>query len=108
MVLANNRMHSVIPTAFQAHDWDTLDLSYNLFVGCLLPSLNVSQSLSLKVNRLSGNIPSSLSETSDVSILTGNIFTCTDEQLAALHDEVGDKYACGSESYDNVSERVGE
>jgi Leucine-rich repeat (LRR) protein len=91
LVLANNQMHSTIPTAFQAHDWYTLDLSYNVFVGYLLPSLNVSNSLSLKVNRLSGNIPSSLSGTSDVSILTGNMFTCTSHQLAALHDEEGDK-----------------
>ena len=103
LVLANNRMHSKIPTAFQAHDWNTLDLSYNLFVGYLLPSLYVSQSLSLKVNRLSGNIPSTLSDTSDVSILTGNIFTCTPEQLAALHDEVGDRYICGSDSFNNMS-----
>ena len=103
LVLANNRMHSIIPTVFQAHDWNTLDLSRNLFVGNLLPSLNVSQSVSLKLNRLSGNIPSTLTDTIDVSILTGNIFFCTDEQLAALHDEVGDKYTCGSDSYDNVS-----
>ncbi len=103
LVLANNDFRSTIPSSFLAHNWKMLDLSYNRFTGGLSSSMNVSVTVSLKKNRLSGDIPSSLYATSYVSILTGNMFDCTEDQLSQLHDEVGNRYTCGSSSFNNIS-----
>ncbi len=102
LVLANNQLQSVIPPSFQSHQWVNIDLSYNRITGELWPNWDVSDSISLKVNRLSGNIPRSLYRTADVSILTGNMFACSPGQLEELHDELGDKYICSSRSFDNI------
>jgi len=101
--MGDNELQSIIPSSFQNHHWHTLDLSFNKFTGTLSPNLNVSDSINLKMNRLSGNIPMSLYTTSDVSILTGNIFACTEAQLSKLHDEIGNSYICGSSSFNNIS-----
>ena len=102
LVLANNQLQSVIPPSFQSHQWVNIDLSYNRITGELSPNWNVSDSISLKVNRLSGSIPRSLYSTADVRILTGNMFACSPGQLKELHDELGDKYICGSRSFDDI------
>ena len=103
LVLANNELRSTVPSSFLTHNWKMLDLSYNRFTGGLSSSMNVSVTVSLKKNRLSGSIPSSLYAASDVSILTGNMFDCKDDQLSQLHDEVGDHYTCGSSSFNDIS-----
>ncbi len=102
LIISNNGFRSVIPEAFQDHRWEVFDVSYNKFSGTLLPSFDVSYEAALKINRISGDIPSSLFNTTDVAALTGNIFTCTSEQLARLGDEVGDSYVCGSNSFTNA------
>ncbi len=102
LVLSNNEYKSVIPDAFQNHRWDIFDVSYNKFSGTLLSSLDISSSARFKINRISGDIPSSLYNTSDVAALTGNIFTCTNEELVKLQDEVQDRYVCGSSSFTNA------
>lgn len=103
LVLANNNLRSKIPSSFQNHDWNVLDLSFNKLTGSLSDSLNVSDIVRLKINRLSGDIPKSLYATSDVNILTGNMFACTLDQLSRLHDDVGLSYICGSSSFINAS-----
>jgi Leucine-rich repeat (LRR) protein len=102
LVISNNEYRSIIPAAFQNHYWDVFDVSYNKFSGTLLPYLDISSSARLKINRISGAIPSSLYNTSEVAALTGNIFTCTNEELVRLHDEVQDRYVCGSSSFTNA------
>jgi Leucine-rich repeat (LRR) protein len=102
-VMSNNQMRSVIPDVFQSHYWVTLDLSYNKFTGTLQDSLTVKESVTLNVNRLSGDIPTSLYNTTDVNILTDNLFECSDEVLARLHDEVGGAYVCESSSFNAIS-----
>lgn len=103
LVLANNELRSSIPAVFQNHKWSKLDLSFNKFSGGLSTSMMVSDSVKLKSNRLSGDIPESLYNTSDVNILTGNMFTCDSRQLSLLHDEVSENYICGSSSFNDVS-----
>ena len=99
LVVANNAMQSIIPASFQNHKWSVLDLSYNMFIGGLTSNLSISDSVSLQINRLSGDIPTSLYDTTNVNILNGNMFACTSEQLASLDDKVGNKYICGSSSF---------
>ena len=102
LVLSNNKLTSTIPSVFQNHQWNVFDLSYNKFSGTLLPSLDVTDSAKLKLNRLSGYIPASLHNTRTVSVLTGNIFACNSVQLSRLNDEVQDRYVCGSDSFTNT------
>ncbi len=99
LVLSNNEFRSIIPEAFQNHKWDVFDVSYNKFNGPLSSSLDITSIARLKINRLSGDIPSSLYNSTDVAVLTGNIFACTNEELVRLRDEVQDRYVCGSDSF---------
>ena len=102
LIISSNQFTSIIPESFQSHRWEVFDVSYNKFSGSLLPSLYISNDATLKINRISGAIPLSLYNTTDVDVLTGNIFTCNSEQLALLGDKVEDRYVCGSSSFTNA------
>jgi hypothetical protein len=103
--LSHNTLTGTIPDSIQyKSNWESLDLSYNLLTGELLndfASFSLSsrnQSLTLTVNRLSGNIPSSSLSANDIDILDGNMFTCNyDSNFLPSHDPHANNYSCGSD-----------
>ena len=117
--LAYNELTGTIPIAYQNHAWSTLDLSYNRLTGTLSSNFNrpnnsvkskTDVSISLEVNRLSGNIPSTLKTIHSINILNGNIFQCENKADSLLmgksegssslpdHDPKKTSYSCGSDA----------
>jgi Leucine-rich repeat (LRR) protein len=107
--LSHNALTGTIPLSIQNKYWDNLDLSFNKLTGTLSsrfagvfdPSEN--QELYLEVNRLSGNIPSSFQNITNLAVLNGNIFSCgwNGENLPK-HDSDYSDYSCGSDSVNYV------
>ena len=55
---------------------------------------------SIKLNRISGNIPSSLIHAKNISILNGNLLNCNlDRKDLPRHDNDKNNYQCGSNSF---------
>jgi hypothetical protein len=114
LVLSHNELTGSIPLSIQKKlNWQTLDLSYNRLSGTLSPLFypfpnnndNGSEiNLSLEINYLSGNVPSSLltssssSAMSSLSILEGNIFNCGNDKAKNLpnNDQHYRNYNCAS------------
>jgi hypothetical protein len=116
LVLSHNELTGSIPLSIQEKlNWQTLELSYNRLSGTLSPSFfpfpgnsdNSSEfTLSLQINHLSGNIPSSLlttsspsgSGSSSLNILDGNIFSCGNDKAKNLpnNDQHYRNYDCAS------------
>jgi Leucine-rich repeat (LRR) protein len=126
IALSHNELTGTIPHAFQRRIWYNLDLSYNKFSGTLgsdvssvegnytfadhITRLNrnltlvvTAATLSLRNNRLSSLVPSTVLDMHNISILSGNLFDCqlSKDDLPA-HDSAIDTYQCGSASF-NVS-----
>jgi Leucine-rich repeat (LRR) protein len=107
--LSHNLLTGTIPMNIQNKYWDNLDLSYNKltgtlssqFLGVFDPSGN--HELYLEVNRLSGIIPSSFQNITNLAVLNGNIFSCgwKGEDLPK-HDSDYSDYSCGSNSVDYI------
>jgi Leucine-rich repeat (LRR) protein len=99
--LSHNRLTGTIPLYIQEKigGWYNLDLSYNRFTGVLSNSFTSDDStISLQINRLSGDIPSSLLNVPSVSILDGNMFTCNfDKERLPKNDNKRNDYTCGSD-----------
>lgn len=97
--LSHNELDGTIPSNFQNHSWRNLDLSFNFLVGDL-HRVSIENSLSLQVNKLSGDLPSSMKAIPSISILDGNIFGCNYEgkQLPGRDDTI-DTYDCGSNTF---------
>lgn len=109
--LSHNSLSGSIPVEIQETPWLNLDLSYNKLSGTLIstfPAIPPNGQLNLEVNRLSGNIPSALLKSLNVSsqsinLLNGNIFACD-----ILHTNLPDNdpnyetYSCGSDSVNDV------
>jgi hypothetical protein len=105
LTLSNNKLTGSIPLWVQHHSFLELDLSNNRFDGTLTSDFNIASnqvSLELSVNRLSGNLPQSIiqstaysSNLSSLDVLTGNIFDCNNDDLPALDPSAG-SYSCGS------------
>lgn len=103
LVLSNNMISGPIPTSFQRHHYDILDLSNNKITGLLSDELIVTDTFSVHTNRLSGNIPHALYATLTVNMLSGNIYSCDSKEVVRLHDEqVGTNYTCGSDAFTYV------
>jgi LRR receptor-like serine/threonine-protein kinase FLS2 len=100
LVLSHNDITGSIPSSYQSFPWDLLDLSYNRIHGSLLSNSSFTHKTKvfLQANRLSGSIPSVYhSEIKSLSILNGNLFTCSysqDELPAADPDT--NLYSCGT------------
>ncbi len=118
--LSHNMIQSTIPSVFSKHgSWNSLDLSFNKITGTLddwnlyepvdsksgtiVPSSEANASITLDLNRLSGEIPVSLIHLHKINILRGNAFTCSDIKRDLPHNDPDkQKYHCGSNSA-NVS-----
>ena len=102
--LSYNYLTGTIPIAFQSKRWIDLDLSHNRLGGTLRSNFHAFSSgsaLYLKVNRLSGSIPDSLFSSTNISILSGNLYSCNlDESDLPIHDERVATYNCGSNVFD--------
>lgn len=102
LTLSHNALSGPIPNGIQAHNWSTLDLSFNRFSGTLLEvdesTISPSMALSLAVNRLSGPLPSYLfTITSSMHVLSGNLFQCAwNNKPLPSADVDADSYECGS------------
>jgi hypothetical protein len=101
LTLSHNHLSGSIPHSLFAHNFQSLDLSYNKFNGEYSFPTNHShlqdRRVILEVNRLSGEVPSDRVVFDDFNILTGNIFSC--HQLPS-QDQHADTYRCGSEIFD--------
>ena len=76
-----------------------LDLAFNRITGEYKHAkiLSNSSTTRLKVNRLSGQLPTDgIAMATDLNILLGNIFTCGDD--LPQNDKFHEDYACGSEN----------
>jgi Leucine-rich repeat (LRR) protein len=62
------------------------------------------QSLRLNVNRLSGDVPTSLGRYADLEILSGNLFSC---DSLPKNDKNSESVSCGSEQYDQSMALMG-
>jgi hypothetical protein len=108
VTLSHNNLVGTVPDSFQQKYWWNLDLSYNKIAGTLSSSsfsgLNsINSSLSLEVNRLSGEVPSALLDLESISILNGNIFECNLQgSNLPVHDPDYNSYSCGSDSVNDV------
>ena len=102
--LSYNYLTGTIPVAFQSKRWIDLDLSHNRLGGTLRSNFHAYSSgstLYLKVNRLSGPIPDSLYSSTNISILSGNLYSCNlDESDLPTHDERVATYSCASNVFD--------
>jgi hypothetical protein len=109
--LAHNLLKGSIPYWIQSRSsWVNLDLSFNKLDGNIGSFRNGTDylsttpySLSLEVNRLSGDVPFAIHNLRSISILTGNVFQCSllsdvrSEELPVYDIQV-DAYSCGSNS----------
>jgi Leucine-rich repeat (LRR) protein len=102
LTLAYNSLTGSIPDWIQRHSFQELDLSNNRLDGTLSSDFMVSayqSRLGLAVNRLSGDLPSSIIEASSnmssLNVLAGNIFACKNDDLPS-QDPSADSYSCGS------------
>jgi Leucine-rich repeat (LRR) protein len=108
--LSYNQLTGTIPSSIQSHNsWKSLDLSFNRFSGLISKDISSSffssssslnSSLSLKVNRLSGEIPKQLISSAKIDILTGNMFDCSSSSGSSSNlpenDPAASSYTCGS------------
>lgn len=113
--LSHNHLTGTIPSSLfssssKSSTIRSIDLSYNKFVGSLPPTFKSYQHpfryLSLVVNRLSGDVPSSplflsstfesLTGTSTMKILEGNLFSCA---TLPSYDPESSVYSCGAKVF---------
>jgi Leucine-rich repeat (LRR) protein len=104
---SHNILSGTIPSTFQNRSWSSLDLSYNKLSGTLEASLGdfygLTTTLSLDVNRLSGDIPFGLLSAGNISILNGNIFYCGFfGNNLPINDPEYNTYSCGSDNVNYV------
>jgi hypothetical protein len=103
--MSHNNLGGTIPTSLLAMGLPKLDLSHNKLTGSISSQVLYSKNtsiFSLNVNRLSGSIPSSLVGASNINILQGNLFSCTNSRKdLPTNDGYFNSYSCGSTSFDN-------
>jgi Leucine-rich repeat (LRR) protein len=104
---SHNLLTGTVPRIYQNHSWLSFDISYNKITGTLEPSFYVYEELtttfSFEINRLSGEIPSSLIDSESISILDGNIFACDfSGSNLPQNDPNYSTYSCGSDNVNYV------
>lgn len=111
MSLSYNRLTGTIPMLWFNHKLELLDLSYNKLIGSLPETSekfnntkwDISLTISLEVNRLSGIIPSDVTSfPGNINILKGNMLSCNFfKQELPKNDPDYDSYVCGSNMVNN-------
>jgi Leucine-rich repeat (LRR) protein len=121
--LSHNMLSGRVSSAIWQHNFTSqLDLSFNRLSGDVENTLStvysqsgLNSSISLHVNRFSGTIPENLEFASNVNILEGNMFSCTNNGLYVssqqsnlpVNDPNYESYACGSDSTNSSLLAVG-
>jgi hypothetical protein len=106
--LSHNRLTGSIPSAILRFPFANLDLSYNKLEGHITELEDADfqngtihdktgVALTLKVNRLTGDIPHELENAYSIDILTGNVFQCVDYSKLPHEDPAYRYYVCGSD-----------
>jgi hypothetical protein len=106
--LSHNRLTGSIPSAILRFPFANLDLSYNKLEGHITELEDADfqngtihdktgVALTLKVNRLTGDIPHALENAYSIDILTGNVFQCVDYSKLPHEDPAYRYYVCGSD-----------
>jgi hypothetical protein len=105
--VSQNYLTGELPAAVARPNMAFFDGSYNRFNGTLSmfggadASATPNSTLRLLVNRLSGDVPSSLKNVENINILTGNVFECSPSQSDLPVNDPNDlQYQCGSNAYD--------
>lgn len=107
--LSRNHLTGTIPDDVLRHPFALFDVSYNRIAGTL--STYDSQSdlvnttaMVAQVNRLSGTLPGEIDSKNiyDLSILNGNLFSCSSDAGRGHKDEEHDNTFCGSEDLDTA------
>jgi Leucine-rich repeat (LRR) protein len=105
LAMSNNQFQGSIPKEILGRKWHYLNLGHNKLGGVLItdmPSVSYNASLTLDNNRLSGSIPQSLFPAKNISVLSGNIFTCpiinSISELPKNDKPFVNLYKCGSDS----------
>lgn len=113
LVVSHNSLVGTIPTSIWSYPFVSLDLSFNRLTGTVPNNdevfnySDISTSLAVQVNRLSGVLPAVWEEAPNINILEGNMFSCESTfsattQHLPLNDENAARYQCGS-LYTNYS-----
>jgi Leucine-rich repeat (LRR) protein len=94
--LSTNLYSAEIPAAIQNYQWQYLNLGFNKFKDTIIDTVPNSNNSTLVLtnNRISGLIPSSLDSYSNISILDGNIFSCS--SVLPNNDPLYADYQCGT------------
>jgi hypothetical protein len=99
--LSTNLYSGEIPNVIQNNQWIYLHLGFNKFKDTIdnsfhyaIQSNSSSSTLKLENNRISGFIPSSLNSFDNISILEGNIFSCS--STLPTNDLNSTNYQCGA------------
>ena len=105
MDVSLNLMTGELPAAVARPNMQFFDASHNSFNGTLSifggvdASATPNKVLRLGVNRLSGDVPSSLKNLENINILTGNVFGCSTPSELPVNDPNDLQYQCGSNAY---------
>jgi Leucine-rich repeat (LRR) protein len=101
--LASNVLTGSVPQSWQDWTWSSLDLSANKLSGFLYSNAFSNNhgfvTLDLTVNRMSGQVPGSLYNSTGVDILDGNMFQCSQSDKPK-YDPSSSEYVCGSSDFD--------
>ena len=111
--ISHNQLTGTIPSIWLQRVWQDFDLSYNKFHGLLSPLdyhqensngvdivyFKSNSTLTLDVNRLSGHVPHTIKSLQSISILNGNMFSCSILKSSLPHNDPSyASYSCGSDA----------
>jgi Leucine-rich repeat (LRR) protein len=99
VVLSYNELEGTIPVELQTLPFTTLELSSNRLKGTVTGALAIADAIvNLENNRLSGFLPSSYDNASQVSVMRGNLFDCNKQHPKPTDSADADEEAtiCGS------------
>ena len=104
--ISQNYMTGELPAAVAGPNMTFFDASYNRLNGTIniYSARDVStadkSTLRLEVNRLSGDVPSTLKNAKNINVLKTNVFACSTNKSALPVNDPNDlQYQCGSNAY---------
>ncbi len=99
--LSNNHLTGSIPGSYLNPALQVIELSYNRITDVLGRFESSSAlTLSLRVNRLSGDIPKAVANVNSLDILAGNVFSCSSRDELPENDRDYRNANCGSDDLD--------